>query len=127
MVGAVLVVDDEPLVRNDMVAVIEKMGMRAFDTYSGELALQVLAREPDIDLLITDIRMPGMDGLTLAEMVRESRPDVRIVLTSAYGKKAAPEGCIFLPKPWRESDLRALLNGLQQRDRLSGGGRVAAG
>ena len=52
--------------------------------------------------MFIDVRMPGMSGSELAEVVRRRRPDIRLILTSGYvGEEAVPRGLAFIPKPWR--------------------------
>jgi CheY-like chemotaxis protein len=57
---------------------------------------------PEISLLFIDVRMPGMSGPELAEVVRRRRPEIKVVLTSGFvGEEDVPEGFPFVPKPWR--------------------------
>jgi CheY-like chemotaxis protein len=80
----VLVVDDDPGMRLTVAANLEEAGARVLCASSGDEALQVLAREPDIDLLLTDVRMPGMSGVDLWQHVHELRPDLPGVLMTAF-------------------------------------------
>lgn len=106
----VLVVEDDPFVRAEAVELFRELGCRVLDTYHAEGALALLDQNPVIDILFTDVRMPGMDGLSLAQQVRRRRPDIMVVLTSAYTPPIAIEPPMtFLPKPWRRPDLAALL------------------
>ena len=100
--ASVLVVEDNPLSRATAVSMFEALGFAVFDAYSGEHALALLEVRPEIGLLFVDVRMPGMSGPELAEIVRTRRPDIRVVLTSGYvGEDAVPDGLQFVPKPWR--------------------------
>ena len=106
----VLVVEDDPFVRAEAVELFRDLGCRVLDSYNAEGALALLDQNPVIDILFADVRMPGMDGLTLAQQVRRRRPDMMLVLTSAYTPPIALEPPMtFLPKPWRKPDLAALL------------------
>jgi CheY-like chemotaxis protein len=108
---AVLVVDDNPGVRAMAVDMFEALGFTVLDSYNGDHALRLLAERADIRLLFADVRMPGMNGVELAEKARRLRPDVKIVLTSGYVDGAPVEHFPFLPKPYRVSDLAALVGG----------------
>jgi CheY-like chemotaxis protein len=108
--ASVLVVEDNPLSRATAVSMFEALGFAVFDAYSGEHALALLEVRPEIGLLFVDVRMPGMSGPELAEIVRRRRPDIRIVLTSGYvGEEAVPDGLQFVPKPWRVEQVAKLV------------------
>jgi CheY-like chemotaxis protein len=108
--ASVLVVEDNPLSRATAVSMFEALGFAVFDAYSGEHALALLEVRPEIGLLFVDVRMPGMSGPELAEIVRRRRPDIRIVLTSGYvGEDAVPDGLQFVPKPWRVEQVAKLV------------------
>jgi CheY-like chemotaxis protein len=98
---SVLVVEDNPIFRATAMDVLENLGLRVFGAYSGESALAFVKEHPEIRLIFIDIRMPGMSGIDLAEVVRRRYPSMKIVMTSGYGGvEAAPNGFPFLPKPW---------------------------
>ncbi|HEX2583727.1 MAG TPA: ATP-binding protein [Steroidobacteraceae bacterium] len=80
---SVLVVDDQDNVRATVTAVLSRAGYQVKTASSAELALQVLANNP-IDLLITDIIMPGTDGLSLAEAASKTHPQLQILLMTGY-------------------------------------------
>lgn len=80
----VLVVDDEPLVRMNAVDMFEDLGFEVLEAGNGSAALGVLESRPDIGLLFTDCRMPGMSGPELAAVAAERWPALRIVLVSGY-------------------------------------------
>ncbi len=102
--ATVLVVDDEPLVLMNAVEMIEDAGWSALEAANSAEALKVLGDHPQIDVLFTDINMPGdMDGLELAACVHKLRPHVHLVITS--GKRiladcTLPDDGTFLPKPY---------------------------
>ena len=103
---AVLVVEDLPQVRATAVRILQEIGCEVFDAYDGRAALSLLRSNPDIQVLFADVRMPGMNGLELAEEARRLRPDLRIVLTSGYvGRDEVPSEIPFLAKPWRAADI----------------------
>ena len=81
----VLLVDDEPDVRQVGVRALEYLGYRSVATASGEAALGELRQRGDVALLITDLTMPGMTGLELAREARRLRPTLPIVLCTGFG------------------------------------------
>ena len=103
---AVLVVEDMPQARATAVSIMQDLGCEVFDSYNGHHALKLLQAHPEIQVLFTDVRMPGMSGTELAEAAQHLRPDLKIVLTSGYvGQKDVPAGISFVPKPWRPQDI----------------------
>jgi CheY-like chemotaxis protein len=103
---AVLVVEDVPQVRAAAVNIMQGLGCEVFDAYNGHQALKLLRAHPEIQVLFTDVRMPGMSGTELAEAAQHLRPDLRIVLTSGYVDPTdVPAHFPFVPKPWRADDI----------------------
>lgn len=102
--AAVLVVEDEPLIRMDAVDMIEDAGFRTYEAGSADEAIVLMEHHEDIGVLFTDIDMPGtMDGLKLAEFVRGKWPSVAILITSGaidISEESLPVGTVFLPKPY---------------------------
>jgi len=84
--ATVLVVEDETLVRMMTVHLIEDMGYRVIEAGSAEEALERVRDQPAIDLLFTDIRMPGLDGFALAERARALRPAIKVIYTTGYAE-----------------------------------------
>jgi len=79
----ILVVEDDPLIRDFEVAALSRAGYEVLAAENGIEGGAVFARHfQEIDALITDISMPGMDGLKLASFVRKIRPDLRILFAS---------------------------------------------
>jgi DNA-binding NtrC family response regulator len=83
----ILVVDDEPNVRRVLATLLEQAGMAVTRAESGEQALD-LVRAQDPDLVLTDLAMPGMDGLALLSRLRASFPEIPVVLLTAHGTVA---------------------------------------
>ena len=100
----VLVVDDEVFARLFAVQIFLDLGFTVLEAGSAEEGLDMLDRNDDVDLLFTDISMPGeMDGLDLIARVREERPALSFVATSGQGMPAdekLPQGARFLAKPY---------------------------
>jgi CheY-like chemotaxis protein len=109
LLPAVLIVEDEPLIRLDAVFTIQDAGFRTYEANSADAALKILQDRDDIGIVFTDVDMPGsMDGIKLAERIRTQWPDLAVVITSGiYGldKMKLPEGVLSLPKPYATSHL----------------------
>jgi CheY-like chemotaxis protein len=101
---SVLVVEDEALVRLEIVDQLQEVGFHVFEAAHADEAIALLEEHPEIRLLFTDIDMPGtMDGLKLAAAVRKRWPPVKIIVTSGHrGVESAemPEGSLFFSKPY---------------------------
>jgi CheY-like chemotaxis protein len=113
---AILVVEDEALVRMYAVEVLADEGFTVIEAGNAAQALTALAAHPEISVLFTDINMPGeLDGFALAREVHARRPDIHLILTS--GKMIAADGkvpgaAMFLPKPYRADVLALTLSNL---------------
>ncbi|HTH15066.1 MAG TPA: PAS domain-containing protein [Magnetospirillum sp.] len=104
--GTILLVEDEDAVRMFGTRALKNKGYRVIEARSGEQALDVLRGDEAIDLLVSDVVMPGMDGVTLARLVRMERPAIKVILISGYSEDVARNGIDpdagihFLPKPF---------------------------
>jgi signal transduction histidine kinase len=106
----VLVVDDDPFVGESTAAMIEDLGHMAINVESAAGALEVMRSEPSIDIVITDYAMPGKNGAELAAEIRQSRPNLPVVISTGYAD--APWHALDLPrldKPYQQVDLAALI------------------
>jgi CheY-like chemotaxis protein len=83
----VLVVDDDPVIGRSFDRVLSENGYEVSTAHDGSQALARMSRE-DYDVIFTDIKMPGMDGLELAERIRKTRPWVPVVIITGYGTPA---------------------------------------
>jgi CheY-like chemotaxis protein len=108
----VLVVDDDPDVRDLLISVLEEHGITVVAAAAGGEALRILGADPSIDLLLTDVMMPGITGITLAERAAALRPDLKIIFASAYPGAGPPPGPL-LHKPFRIADLLDMLQSMQ--------------
>jgi PAS domain S-box-containing protein len=87
--GTVLVVDDEPAVRMLVADVLEDLGYTVLDAADGGSALRVLARPVRIDLLVTDVGLPGgVNGRQVADAARVARPDLQVLFITGYAENA---------------------------------------
>ncbi len=106
---SVLVVEDEPDLRLLTVRQLEKLGYKTLEAPDGPAALTVLADSGEIDLLLSDVVLPGgMNGPQIYQQGREQRPDLRCLLMSGYAvtpEGTLPEGVDLLGKPFRLVEL----------------------
>lgn len=100
----VLVVDDEPLVRKLTRRILEDAGHRVYEAADGLEAVSTFNRDGPFDLVVSDIRMPTMDGKELSTLLRRLTPPVPIILMSAYDDEVIP-GRRIIPKPFRPDQL----------------------
>lgn len=107
MSSFVLVVDDDPMLLDVAASMLEELGCTVLVTHCGEDALRVLNREPRISVMLTDVQMPGMDGIELAARARRIRNDLRIVFSSG---RAAIDNEPFLSKPFSREELSRLVH-----------------
>ena len=109
--GHLLVVEDDANVRSAVVRALRNAGYAVTEARDGEQALEIMEREPDIDLVITDMMMPGMPGLALLAEVRTRRPGLPAIVLSGYSEQAAnnlwrvPDNALFVEKPVSPSEL----------------------
>jgi PAS domain S-box-containing protein len=86
----VLVVEDETAVRELVVDVLQELGYRAVEAGDGDAGLKLLRSDIRIDLLVTDIGLPGLNGRELAEAARALRPDLKVLFMTGYAQNATP-------------------------------------
>jgi CheY-like chemotaxis protein len=84
----VLVVEDEPVVRDLIVEVLGDLGYKALEAGDGPSGLKLLQSKRRIDLLITDVGLPGLNGRQLADQARERRPDLKVLFITGYAENA---------------------------------------
>lgn len=118
----VLVVDDDDVVRTMATHVLEDLGYEVIAAAGGTEALEILARDGSIDVLFTDVVMPGMNGGELAEQAELLRPELKILFTSGYFQHALiKKGNIsphtnLLVKPYCRKDLARKMSVLLAED-----------
>ncbi len=110
--GLALVVDDEPSVRQVAELMFRRMGFQAFSAASGPEALEFLRRHGPVRIVLLDLSMPGMDGLTALAEMRRLVPDIRVILSSGYNEQAISQRLTgqgeveFIQKPFDFAALR---------------------
>ncbi|CAJ0850242.1 two-component system, NtrC family, sensor kinase [freshwater sediment metagenome] len=87
--GKSLVVEDQEEVRSQIVSTLTDMGCKAIEAGDGIAGLKIIESDEPLDLLISDVGLPGLSGLQLAEAARAARPDLPILLITGYAGKAA--------------------------------------
>ena len=85
----VLVVEDEPVVRAVILEMLEEQGYRTLEAVDGPSGLRVLRMGERIDLLVTDVGLPGMNGRQLADQARETRPGLKVLFITGYAESVA--------------------------------------
>ncbi len=104
----VLLVDDDDDVRETSAEMLEELGYVVLQAESGSEALSIMETHPNLDVLVTDVRMPGMTGLELSAEARARRRDLRVILMSGFFRPQALT-CRFLQKPFRTHELDAAI------------------
>ncbi len=108
--GTVLLVEDEPMVRQVAERALTRHGYTVITATNGEEALEVLSRGEPIELLVSDVVMPLMDGPTMVREARKTRPKLPILFMSGYAeeqlrKSIDIDNVAFLPKPFSVQEL----------------------
>jgi len=125
--GTILVVEDEPAVREMTTRLLERAGYRVVAVADGPEALAAEAAMTEaIDVLVSDVIMPSMSGIALAERMSERHPDMGIVLLSGYTsetldlERATAAGATFLPKPVSGAHLLEAIRSARRVDQATG-------
>jgi PAS domain S-box-containing protein len=112
----ILIVEDDALVRQYVVTQIRSLGYAALEAANAAEALKIIDADPGIDLLFTDVIMPGaMNGRQLADEAARRRPELKTLFTSGYTENAIvhhgrlDSGVLLLAKPYRKSELARML------------------
>ena len=120
---AVLVVEDEILIRSAVAEFLRDAGYRVIEAANAAEAVAVFASRTQIDLVFSDINMPGrMDGVGLVRWIADHHPRIHVILTSAisHARRAGESGAGFLMKPYRLAEaarrIASLLNDPPRED-----------
>ena len=124
MAKTILLVDDEPAILRALQRTLLRAGYRVLLAESGSAALNVLATEP-VALVLSDFRMPGMNGAELLQQVKQQYPLTIGLILSAYAERDALLTCLnsgaawrFLEKPWEDGQLlKEIAAAISERDR----------
>jgi PAS domain S-box-containing protein len=118
----VLLVEDEPVVRGLIMEVLADLGYNAIEADDGPTGLSILQSQKRIDLLVTDIGLPGLNGRQIADAARKSRPDLKVLFMTGYAENAAmasgflEDGMEMITKPFAMDALATRI-----REIISGG------
>jgi CheY-like chemotaxis protein len=85
----ILVVEDEVLVQMLVLEVLDDLGLEALEASDGPSALEIINSDRRLDLLVTDVGLPGMTGWQLAEAARAARPELKVLFVTGYADRAA--------------------------------------
>jgi PAS domain S-box-containing protein len=117
----VLVVEDEAVVRGVILEILHDQGYRTLEAADGPSGLRILRQDKRIDLLITDVGLPGMNGRQLADQARETRPELKILFITGYAESVAiadgflQPGMEMITKPFEldvlSRRIRAMISG----------------
>ena len=119
-----LIVDDEPSVRRSLVRMLQSQGFSCFEAGTGREALGVLERIGEPSLIISDMRMPEMDGIGLLEAVRQRYPDTSVIMLTGISETTTAVDCLhkgaadFLLKPISVSELQARVSRVLEKRAL---------
>ena len=114
----VLVVEDEPVVRGVILEMLGEQGYRTLEAVDGPSGLKILRSGARIDLLVTDVGLPGMNGRQLADQARETRPDLKILFITGYAESVAiadgflQPGMEMITKPFDLDNLSRRIRGM---------------
>ena len=119
----VLVVEDDAAVRMVVLDELSELGYRTIAAIDGPSALPILHSERAIDLLLTDVGLPGMNGRQVAEIARQHRPGLRVLFMTGYAEQASSRTSFLAPgmdmitKPFTMDDLAARISGIFSEER----------
>lgn len=123
--GKLLIVDDQNGIRVLLVEVFNSEGYETFEASNGKLALDIVEKE-DPDLVLLDMKIPGMDGLEILKRVKKIKPEIKVIMMTAYGelemiKEARAMGALMhFTKPFDIDELRMVVNKQMMDGPISG-------
>lgn len=110
----ILLVDDEPLVRIGTALLLEELDYRVVQAATAAQGLQLLIENDDIGIIITDFRMPDMDGLELIERARHAKPTLKTILMTGYAANDERFAALDFPRLSKPFGISELENALSQ-------------
>ena len=119
----ILVVDDEQGIRQGSKRIIDRMGGRALTASTGEEGLAIVEKE-NVDIVLLDLKMPGMDGMEVLNTIQERWPEILVIVITGFATietaiEAMKKGAYdFIPKPFEPDQLRIVVNRAMEMVRL---------
>ena len=110
----VLVVEDEAMLLMIMAETLRDAGYEVWEAENGEAALAILRNHPDMDVLISDMRMPGMNGYQVVERAQALRPKIKVLMMTGYAHEATPLKQASLPILYKPFDFNQLPGVVQE-------------
>ncbi|MBI5778828.1 MAG: sigma-54-dependent Fis family transcriptional regulator [Planctomycetes bacterium] len=113
----ILVVDDEEVIRNSLAEWLTDTGYESLTAADGPQALNII-KDADIDIMLADLKMPGMDGMQLMKQAQEINPDLSVIIMTAYGTIASAIDAIkagaydYLEKPFCPERVEVIINNI---------------
>ncbi|MEJ0067776.1 MAG: response regulator [Pseudomonadota bacterium] len=112
----VLFVEDDAEVRSVGAVILGELGYRVIEASSAEDAMEILRAQETIDLLMTDLAMPGIGGMELAHLAKRARPSLKVLYTSAYVRAVESSPALrhgpLIEKPWMLQQLQGVVEKL---------------
>lgn len=114
ILARILIVDDEDIVLKSCLRVLQKLDYEIETAYSGQTALDQLDKKK-YDIVVTDLMMPGMDGMQLLEEIKKRYPEMIVIIFTGYAtvdtaRQALKAGAFdYIPKPFTPDELRNVL------------------
>ncbi|QNM83962.1 response regulator [Sphingomonas sabuli] len=114
----ILVIEDHEGLREYSVGVLRELGYRVLEAEDGQTGLSILRKRPDVDLLFTDVVLPGLNGRKVADEALEFRPDIKVLFTTGYTRNAIvhngrlDEGVSLITKPFTFDALASMVRKL---------------
>ena len=113
----ILVAEDETMLRMAVVELLQDAGYDVIDAADGDQGYSILQSEKPVDLLVSDVKMPGMNGYQLAEAGLALRPELRVLLMTGYAQDPLPSsirkaGARLMHKPFDFDELVGVVEGL---------------
>ncbi|MDO7908671.1 response regulator [Paenibacillus sp. JX-17] len=111
----VLIVDDQNGIRILLMEVFNSEGYSTYQAANGKIALEIVAQEVP-DLVLLDMKIPGMDGLEILKHIKQMNPDIKVIMMTAYGeldmiKEATDLGALMhFTKPFDIDEMRVAVN-----------------
>ena len=128
--ATVLIVENESLVRTEIAHIVSQAGLLVLEASDADEAITLLDAHPEIEVMVTDIRMPGsMDGIRLAHHVRHRWPPVKIIIASGRLEtelSELPPGSDFIAKPFSHEAIDAAVRRMTEFSSARHGGHWAA-